>query len=313
MRILEYDEVDGQQVLELNLACFGWFLTPEQVKTIRRVDKRSPGYFAYYADENGKLLGQVGIVLVDTQTVNGLERISYIWGVSTRPTSARSGVARKLLSEAHSRLLADDVRISFLSTGKSLVAYDLYSKLGYGDFTDCNFGIKTCKHEKKATDVTFKSSSDEVTFFGLFKEYSKGLLGFVYRPKNFIQVRNSWTWMTMDVSGLFQENGRTIGYVLGNKRKEFLTIREVCCPRIEDVPRCVEALEKELRPQYMTFGWTPRDCIVRSYNQAGFTATGQEYSVFMVKDLSGKIDADEIKKLYGREEDRFQISGIDEY
>jgi len=57
MKTLEYDEVDGQQVLELNLICFGWLLSPDQVKLIRKLDKkRVPNYFALYAVEKEEVL-----------------------------------------------------------------------------------------------------------------------------------------------------------------------------------------------------------------------------------------------------------------
>jgi hypothetical protein len=48
-----YDEVDGQQILEMNLKCFNWFLSPKQVEKIRREDARVPDYFAIYAVEGG--------------------------------------------------------------------------------------------------------------------------------------------------------------------------------------------------------------------------------------------------------------------
>ena len=105
MKILEYDEVDGQQVLELNLICFGWLLSPDQVKLIRKVDKkRVPNYFALYAVEKEEVLSQVGVVRVDTKCVHGVEKIGFIWGVCTKPSEARRGLAKKLTEEAHARL-----------------------------------------------------------------------------------------------------------------------------------------------------------------------------------------------------------------
>ncbi len=66
MKILEYDEVDGQQVMEMNLRCFGWFFTPKQVRRIRKVDDHVPDYFSLYAVDKEKILCQAGVSQVDT-------------------------------------------------------------------------------------------------------------------------------------------------------------------------------------------------------------------------------------------------------
>ena len=75
MKIREYDEVDEQQVLDLNLGCFGWFLPPKRVKKLRRLDPRIPDYFALYAVEGDEILSQVGAVTLDTQTTSGVEKL----------------------------------------------------------------------------------------------------------------------------------------------------------------------------------------------------------------------------------------------
>jgi hypothetical protein len=62
MKILGYDEVDGEQVLELNIKAFGWFLSPEQMAFIRKVDSRVSEYVALYAVVDDVVQSQVGVV-----------------------------------------------------------------------------------------------------------------------------------------------------------------------------------------------------------------------------------------------------------
>jgi predicted acetyltransferase len=314
MRILEYDEVDEQQVLELNLTCFGWFLTPKQVKTIRKVDKHVPDYFSLYAVEKEEILSQVGVVTVDTQTKHGVEEVGHIWGVCTKPSAARKGSAKKLMEETHARLLTDDIKYSFLGTGKSLVAYNLYRQLGYVDFVDLNWGMKRCKPIKQSDiDVTFASDTKDESFADLFTKYSNGLLGFVHRPKNFLQVRKAWSWMPISMSGIFRKGKKHIGYVLGSREGKVVRIRELCCPRIEDTKRCIEALEIKFKPKYMTVSWMSRSCITKEFIKSGFKRIDESWGAFMIKDLEGKHKIDQIQSAYGIEEDKFQMTTIDEY
>ena len=314
MKILGYDEVDDQQVLELNMVSFRWMLTPEHVKKIKKEDARCPHYFALYAVEKEKVLSQVGFITLNTQTSSGVERVGYIWGVCTHPKAARRGLAGELIKEAHARMAEDDIRYSFLGTGKSLVAYSLYRKMGYMDFMDFNSGIKTCTPKTQAkTEVTYTSRARNDTFVKLFEKYSKGLLGFIHRPKNFVQVRKTWTWMPLNTTGIFRRDGKTMGYLLANKEGKILKILEVCCPRIEDIQECIAALEMKFKPQYMTFDWTARSHVVNKFVVSGFTHFNRTWGVFMVKDLKEKHTIGQIRESYGREDDRFQMTCIDEY
>lgn len=116
MKISGYDEIDWQQALELNLIGFDWYLTPNLVKNILNADNRIPKNYAIYGVENGEVLGQVGILIDDTKTINGIEKVGYLWTVCTKPNAFRTGVATKLIEEAHGRLLEDGIKYSFLGT-----------------------------------------------------------------------------------------------------------------------------------------------------------------------------------------------------
>jgi len=307
--------VDGQHVLELNLICFGWFLSPDQVKLIRKVDKkRVPGYFALYAVEKEEVLSQMGVVTVDTQCIHGIEKIGFIWGVCTKPSAARKGLAKKLMEEAHAKLLGEDIRYSFLGTAKSLVAYNLYRGLGYSEFTIIDRGIKVCKPRKRVDkDITFTSTLKNDTIVDLFKEYSKDLMGFVKRPKNFLQVRKAWSWMPYNLVGLFKENKNPIGYIIASKEGKVIKIRELCCPKIEDLQRCINTLEKEYKPNHMLLEWIIGSYLEKDFVKSGFKLFTDSWGVLMAKDLKERHNINQIRKLYGIEEEKFHMTSIDEY
>lgn len=314
MKICGYDEVDWKQVLELNLIGFDWYLTPDLVKNIVDVDKRIPEYYAIYGVEKGEVLGQLGILIDDTKTTNGIERIGYLWTLCTKPTAFKRGVATKLIEEAHNRLLEADVRYSFLGTQKSLIAYNLFKKLGYSDLISSNMGFKTCienRHNK--SDIIFTTDYEEEMIIKIFSKYSQNLLGFVHRPNNFISIRKAWGWMPLDLIGVFRKNDKLIGYVLGGKDGEIIKIRELCCLMDEDICGCIKALETELKPKHILFNFISRESIINNLIQDGFRFFNPTLSVYMIKDLKENQKIDQIQSIYRIGTDKFQMTSIDYY
>lgn len=312
MKIKGYDEVDGQQVLELNLKTFGWFLSPIQVELIRSVDPRTPDYVALYAVEGEEVQSQVGVVTLNTKTAEGEERVGYIWGVATRPSSARRGHARKLIEEAHNRLLDEGIRYSFLGTGKSLVAYDLYRKFGYLDFTIFKRGFKSCE-DKKLPEIELMTSVDSNIISDLFYESSKEYLGFVKRSKNFLEVRKAWSWFNYDLVGVFYENKDPIGYVIASKDNRILKLWEICCPNKQDLKRCVSILGKDLDVDHIVVNLVDRFVIEEHLIDSGFNIFNESWGIFMVKDLKGDKPVGYFQRIYGISDKKFHMTIMDEY
>lgn len=311
MKILEYDEVDGQKVLELSISCFGWFLGPDEVNTIRRVDRRVPDYFALYAVEKEKVLSQVGVVTLDTLCEHGIEKVGFIWGVCTRSNAARKGMACKLMEEAHTRLTTEGIRYCFLGTGKSLVAYNLYRKHGYEDFISIHRALKISK-TKKQNEITYSVSKNNDTIVNLFSKYSEGIYGFVKRPKNFLEVRKAWSWMPYDTVGLFSVDEEPIGYLVASREKNIIKIRELICPKIQDVQRCMASLESEYNVDSVIYDSVIGNYGVEAIIKSGFKILDGSWGVIMVKDMMGTKVSD-IRDLYRLEEGRFHMTSIDEY
>jgi ribosomal protein S18 acetylase RimI-like enzyme len=312
MDILGYDEVDGQQVLELNIKAFGWFLSPDQIRFIRSVDKRVPDYVALYAVEDNAVQSQVGVVTLDTQCTHGTEKVGYIWGVATKPSQARSGYATKLIEEANKRLKEEGIRYCFLGTGKSLVAYDLYVKLGYRDFTMLKRGLKGCQTKEKS-EITFKTEVDNEIVVDLFNEYSKDLMGFVKRPKNFMEVRKAWSWFQYDLEGTFYENETPIGYLVANKEGKVLKIWELCCPEAKDIKKCISALESDLEFEHILLECVSGSAREKDFVESGFELFSDSWGILMLKDLKGEHSINDVKRSFGIDERKFHMTSIDEY
>jgi len=313
MKIFEYNDVDWQQALELNLTSFDWYLTPNLVKNILNVDKRVPKYFAIYAVEKGEVLGQVGILIDEIKTTNGKEKIGYLWGVCTKANAFRKGVATKLIEEANMRLLKNGVKYSFLGTQKSLIAYNLVKKLGYSDLINSNMLVKNVILEQNKTNISFSTEYNEEMFIEIFSEYAENLLGFVHRPNNFIIIRKAWEWMPLNLIGVFRKNDRIVGYVLGLKEGEIVRIRELCCQRSDDIHGCINSIEIKLKPKHMIFHFISRYSIIDILINAGFSFINPTLSKYMIKNLEVKQKNNQTQSIFGIDKDKFQMTSIDYY
>lgn len=89
MKILTYDEVDKKQIPIMGLNCFGSVLNPDAIDKTRRLDPRMSDFLSLYAVEDRRILGQVGVHIIDTLTKRGKEKVGGIWGVCTHPSVAK--------------------------------------------------------------------------------------------------------------------------------------------------------------------------------------------------------------------------------
>lgn len=312
MKILGYPEVNGQQVLELNLKAFGWFLSPQQIEIIQRVDSRVQEYVALYAVESEEVQSQVGVVILDTLTTEGIEKVGYIWGVATRPTSARQGYATKLMEEAQNRMREDGIRYIFLGTGKSMVAYDLYRKLDFEDFTIFKRGMMKCAADNTG-GITLKRNGNADIIMSLFNKYSREKLGFVNRPRNFLEVRSAWSWFQYDLVGIFYDGQIPVGYVIASIENNLLKLWEICCPEREYLKRCISVLCSSMEAEHIVIDLVDRFVMEEQLGDVGFRIFDESWGILMVKDLTGSNSVKDIQRDYGIHDNRFHMTIMDEY
>lgn len=310
MKFKTYDEVNPKAVAKLTLAGFGWNLDAATVKKLRKNDKNCADWFAMYAVEGDEVIGQVGAAYPTIKTIEGPNRLGYIWGVTTQPDKTKKGIARKLMERVHEQMREDDVDLFALSTLKSLVAHKLYVSLGYHHIQPYGWTqrpVRKSKSQEISVKVRKRSSGQ---MYDIYKKFSKGAYGFVHRQPGFVEPRSLWFPYVSDIS-TFYRNGEPIGYALTAAGKNAVTLREMFCPDLEDVPACVGALERKFPRKYINCLLHSREDLIRALGKADLAPTRPSFGVLMMRPPKGSASQETLLKLVGK--GKFQFTSTDEY
>jgi GNAT superfamily N-acetyltransferase len=194
LRIATYDEVDPEEAMLLDLVCFGWPMSSEGVKLLRRFDRRTSDHYGIYAlDDSGRPVSQVLSLHIDTRTRDGSEKVIGMMGVGTLPGHSRRGVSTELMKRAHELAREQGIRIAILLTSAFFVAYEMYSKLGYSTIAAFYRGVKgltTIKLRKPhALKLRRFKLSDAEPLDKTFVSQTENFLGFVCRQPEFLAMK----------------------------------------------------------------------------------------------------------------------------
>ncbi|MFQ6061357.1 MAG: GNAT family N-acetyltransferase, partial [Thermoplasmata archaeon] len=216
MRFLRYDEIDPLEAFAISMCGFDWPLTPERLEERIRYDDRWFEDSLLYAVVKGKAVSQAVALRIPTRTVDGEELVAGIAGVATLPSFSRKGISSKLMQELHSRLLEEGIRISFLNTGESLVAYSMYTKLGYRRATYFPSAWKPLSVRKKPMPSILRKykKKDGAEVDEAYGRFTEGLYGFVIRQKEFFSARMKIHKELKDRLFVVEGNEGVCGYVV---------------------------------------------------------------------------------------------------
>ncbi|MFO7990767.1 MAG: GNAT family N-acetyltransferase [Thermoplasmata archaeon] len=291
MKIVHYHDLDDIQMTELTLACFHHTYSKEHVKKMVEADKRIPDWGGeLYAVDGDVVLGTVGLLYPRINTEEDLEIVGGIRNVCTRPSASRKGVARRLMEEAHKRMKEKGVRYSFLMTSKSLVAYDLYVKLGYRDIHRFPAAFK--KTEKKSTEVKFEDEVEPDCVRSLYKESVENLQGLIVREDDYWGMAKARGWPDTSQLKTAYQDGEKIGYAMFNKRRKQMDCVELVAEVEENLTVLIQALESRAQGRDLAFYH------VTPYLKSVLTKRGchhynDTWGRIMVKEWKEKLPLDE--------------------
>lgn len=315
MKFLGYEEVDQQDAYVLNMMAFGWPLTPTRLENRVKLDDRWSDDSLLYAVVKGKAVSQIAGLRIPTRTVDGEEIVLGVAGVATLPSYARRGYSLKLFRELHKRSREEGIRIAFLVTGKSLVAYHLYRKFDYRDVKFFPEASKPLVRRKKPKGLTLRKyrKKDAPEIDVIFKRFTRGLYGFVSRQKDFIGVRMK-IWK--DLKGLFSvvETKKGMrGYVIKREMDGDVIVQELVVPSVRDSDRILRYLESQEKGDYILAHSFAGKRQMDYFESRGYKVTPESWGLCMVAPLTKFLSHGEMSRLYQFKEGNFCMMSQDTF
>ncbi|MFP4185466.1 MAG: GNAT family N-acetyltransferase [Thermoplasmata archaeon] len=252
MNVLHFDEVDDSQMTELMLACFDHAYSKDHIENLVSSDKRMPSWGGeLYAEEDGRLLGCVGMLYPRAKISGEVRKVGGIRNVCSRPSESRSGFIKELLQKAHKRM-EEKVDISFLMTSKSTVAYNLYKKLGYDTV---HVPPKAYKEVvERDTEIEFSDEADPEYMRSLYTDSVESLSGLVVREEDFFDMAEARGWPDNDNVKTAYKDGERIGYAMYETSRNSLSVKEFAAEKGEETD-LLHAFEAESERDYIVLSY----------------------------------------------------------
>jgi hypothetical protein len=268
-----------------------------------------------YAVVKGKAVSQIVGLRIPTRTVDGKETVLGVAGVTSLPSHTRRGYSYKLFEELHNRFLEEGIRIAFLCTGKSLVAYPLYRKFDYRDIQYFPRAAKPLIKRKKPKGITFRKyrKKDAPEIDAIHKRFTRDLYGFVLRQDDFIGARGkAWTGLK-DVLSVVETKKGICGYVIKREMDGDVVLEEYVVPSVQNSDRILRYLESQEKGDYIMTHTFAGKKQMDYFKSRGYRLTHESWDLIMATPLSKSISHRELSRLYQYKKGKFCMLGLDTF
>jgi len=254
---------------------------------------------------DGKLVGFVGIMTIPTRTRHGeIENVGGIYAVVVRPSYMRQGIGRKLLDASENYMRQQGMKLSFLTTSRSIVAFQWYCDVGYEvveTVDDYPYMYKILASPpsviKKKRNVK-KNKLDVKKVQDLFDWYNSKHCGFVIRNLKELKSREMTDVFSSKLSIMVDG-----GYALLKSGCEAIQYKEILARNQKTYRELIKLAEAKAK--YASAAIYPFDPKAqKAFLKARYRTDYGNYSVLMYKQLAGTKFTD----LY---DDSFMISELD--
>lgn len=316
MKIVVYDDVDPFDVLDLNVLCFNFALTPELVAKIRRLDSRPFPFFALYAVDGDRVLGQAGVFQAPLMTGQGPVEAGAIWAMCTHPAYSRQGIGSALIQEAHRRMRAAGLPFSTLGTSRHWVAHAFYRRHGYLDLAHFASALahQSALTEDAGAHLTVRKAvrADLAQADNLFRQVASGKTGFSRRQESFMEMMvEIGDILSLDQLRMIDFSGGLAGYAAVQESPALLAINNFLLRNDIKVVDAAAALLRAAGAPYVRIVSNHHSSTLDDLRAAGFKVTHSTLDVTMIKPLRQNMTLDELYQMFDVASGRFMMSGFD--
>ncbi len=316
MKIVVYDDVDPFDVLDLNLLCFNFALTPELVAKIRHLDSRPFPFFALYVVDQDRVLGQAGVFQVPLATNEGPIEAGAIWAMCAHPAYSRQGIGSALIKEAHRRMRSAGLPFSTLGTSRHWVAHPFYRRHGYLDLANFASALahQSALPEGAGAHLTVRKAvqADLAQADDLFRQAAAGKTGFSRRQESFMEMMvEVGDILSMDQLRMIHFGRDLAGYAAVQESPALLAINNFLLRDDIKVVDAAAALLRAAGASYVRIVTNNHSSYLDELRQAGFKVTSSTLDVTMIKPLGRAMTLDRLYHLFDVASGRFMMSGFD--
>jgi GNAT superfamily N-acetyltransferase len=291
MQIITYHELKDKTDLFLIWAkSFGWLCTPKQMDYWVRTDERLIGTpVGVCAIIDGNLAGFVGIMEIPTRNKHGeAELVGGLWAVSTRPMYARQGVGGYLLEAAENHFRSKGVRLSLLTTSRTLISYRGYVSFGYREVEKVNSYAHYYKIPQRSAKADAfppgpKGKAPKLDFEKIrsnFDRYARNHCGFTSRLIGALKEQQQMGYFESKYSAVLDE-----GHLLANSQMSSLSVAEIVAFNQKTARELIQqAVKLSGAGIYVRYVFDP--LVATTLERMSFRKDPGSYGVLMAKPLT---------------------------
>jgi predicted acetyltransferase len=303
MDIITYRELEQKdEMMMLMELAFWWPMSPKDFNEFINMDVRlKNGPVGFCAVKDGRLTGFVGVMDIPTKTLKGeTEIIGGIWCVATNPDFSRQGICKSLMEAAHNHFRKQKYRFSFLCTGRTIIAYEIYRKLGYTEVEYVNQFAAVYKVLDKTKPVDKKADTrlDPEKIYKIYEKFVENKTGFAVRQEDFVTL-----FAKRKRFGERKSILKDKGYALVTEVRNVIKVQDMVALNDAIYGELIDEIE-ELAKSGVIDRAVADERLLRIYKSRGYRVQKGDDGVLMVKNLT---DAS-IDKLYG---ESFYMAALD--
>jgi GNAT superfamily N-acetyltransferase len=262
-------------------------LAPKKASKEWRFDPRTKdGPVGFCALDGNIVVGFVGVLDLKAKNIDGkVERVGGVYGVYTSPTHAQMGIATTLMEKAHQYFMEKGYSFSFLTTSRTIIAYNFYRKLGYEDAVDFCSAYKLV--QKREAEKVGRREINWNKISKIYEKFSVDKTGFVVRDEGYLR------WLAKPKSYRAGIKSKNIllgdeGYVIFRTEKEAAYVEEFVATNIAEMKRLVRLLEQQ--GKNCVYDRIVLDLrLLKTYQSMGYYVRPRSYVLLMAKPLADKI------------------------
>jgi predicted acetyltransferase len=196
------------------------------------------------------------------------------------------------MEKAHEYFRSKNYRFSFLCTGRTIIAYAFYRRLGYSEVEAVNQfnGVFKVLDRSESTNKNVNPTIDPETVYLLYEKFVEGRTAFVMRQRDFVTMFAKRKRFD-EKKSIFKENG----YALLTESEGVAKVQELVAFDNATYEELIDEIEQGARNGVINHVVTD-EWLLEVYKRRGYRVQTGEHGAMMVKSLA---DAD-IGEVYGK-------------